>query len=371
MTAIQTLVQKLSSPGPDRSYGTLVQTCSSCDFSQHDPDFSFNLVNSLYTNLRYEAERNNNGVESGKAVALVSTDISAPAGYLPRTALDEIFKKAHGSVAYTHPTEGWTRYIVPCNDTLKITYTIGGAQYPIHPLDFTQFWEDRPESLKDYTVCISTVRSYEGSKADHDISLGAAFLRNVYSIFDFGDSQEDGTLGEPYLQFLPQWTHGDGDHWKDLHRNMDGRPPELEPAKVVQILSSSSSGSSSDSGTSSNKSTNKPEAHSGSNHKTGSDIDGGNILTSANSANRPASSSSGSSIDRFMPAVIALLAVNLIIGLILAVLSVLNYIKKNGAAKKAGIPHYIPVSKRDQVLFDANDNPSGHANRYGYSSMSE
>lgn len=59
-------------------------------------------------------------------------------------------------------------------------------------------------------------QSFDVGKSDFDILFGAAFMRSVYSVFDFGDFAADNqTMGQPYLKF---WSLVNGsDASNDFH----------------------------------------------------------------------------------------------------------------------------------------------------------
>lgn len=132
------------------------------------------------------------------AVALVSVDFAAPGGYVPESVLHDIYGNIEGAEKYDDGSS--LRYIVPCNAAPNVTYLIGcvtfvllsfamliccssGNEYPLHPLDLSRFWDERPQSLQSYTVCISSLKTLKEPQEDHDLCLGGAFLRNVYTVY--------------------------------------------------------------------------------------------------------------------------------------------------------------------------------------------
>jgi len=74
---------------------------------------------------------------------------------------------------------------------------IGGQVFPIHPLDVT------PSTPLDPTICIGSFIPASFSVGnDFDWLVGDNFLRSVYSVYDFGDFDSSGQMGDPYMKFL-------------------------------------------------------------------------------------------------------------------------------------------------------------------------
>ncbi|KZT59329.1 acid protease [Calocera cornea HHB12733] len=71
----------------------------------------------------------------------------------------------------------------PCTLMVNATVTIGAVAYPIHPLDMNIPSSNDPTS----TNCIGGLQSVTGQTAG-DIVLGAAFLKNVYSVYTSNSS---------------------------------------------------------------------------------------------------------------------------------------------------------------------------------------
>ncbi|KAH6901559.1 aspartic peptidase domain-containing protein [Coprinopsis sp. MPI-PUGE-AT-0042] len=300
------------------------------------------------------------------AVALVSVDFASPGGYVPESVLHDIYGSIDGVAKYDDGES--LRYIVPCSAAPNVTYSIGGAQYPLHPLDLSRFWNERPQALQSNTVCISSLKSLKQPQEDHDLCLGGAFLRNVYTVFDFGDKEGD-KMGTPYVQFLSEHDLDKAHQDFATHRNMDGKPEELKPEEALERLESEDSNSPGTvtltpiphpsalltrTASGSARPTASGTSRGGKNAKE-ADLDNTNVLSASDSS----SSSSEGTFAKWAPAVLGLLGANLLVMLVLLVLGVLNYIKRNGSgggksgsgrgspmsAPKA-IPHYILGSKK-------------------------
>ncbi|TFK24511.1 acid protease [Coprinopsis marcescibilis] len=299
------------------------------------------------------------GAAHRAGVALVETDLATPGGYLPTTLLDEVYGKIPGAAKWINPATNNTRWIVPCSHPLQLSYYVGEHEYPLHPLDLTRVWEERPADLQDYTVCVNTISGYNDVKPDHDISLGYSFLRNVHTLFDFG------TNGNPYIQFYTErdWTKSQEEF--ALHREPSKIGKEMNPDVVVDLLEKMNSPSHHhhQSGSAATATGSEPEAS----RPTGSRNSGsrGSARTGdADSGGAVAGDGTDDgTLKKYMPVILGLLGGNLLVGLVLIGLAILNYVKRSGQAKKSGTPHYVPVMKDgdQQVLFDSD----GSSKRYG------
>ncbi|TFY75629.1 hypothetical protein EWM64_g8384 [Hericium alpestre] len=117
---------------------------------------------------------------------------------VPRAMSDAIYGRVQGAV-YNMQMEIWT---IPCNQELNMTFKFGGVSYPIHPLDM---------SLTGFNVgigmCLGTfqpITSAFSLLGEYDMILGMAFMRNAYSLIDFGNFVS-GTkdTADPFIQMLP------------------------------------------------------------------------------------------------------------------------------------------------------------------------
>jgi hypothetical protein len=73
---------------------------------------------------------------------------------------------------------------------------IGGQVYPVHPLDVV------PTTAFDQTVCIGSFVPSASIAKDFDWLVGDNFLRSAYSVYDFGDFDDTGKMGDPYMKLL-------------------------------------------------------------------------------------------------------------------------------------------------------------------------
>ncbi|KAG8731524.1 hypothetical protein FRC11_003926 [Ceratobasidium sp. 423] len=163
------------------------------------------------------------GVPSGKAVALLDRNVYS---LIPGAT----FSSTLG------------QWVVPCNEEVNLGLTIGGRRFPIHPLDITS-----PSlSSNDNTTCYGTFipQSFSVGVGEFDILLGDMFLRNVYSLYDLGDFEDDkGTvMGNPYIKLL-SITNGTISS-EEFHKVRGGSATEANKISNAQASSGSVSSSS-------------------------------------------------------------------------------------------------------------------------------
>ncbi|KAF8964425.1 aspartic peptidase domain-containing protein [Flammula alnicola] len=144
-----------------------------------------------------------------KKQATVVLDCGFTLPQLPRSVVDAIYSGFSESEYREVPGIGGA-YVLPCEQEVNITFKFSGKAYPIHPLDMTL----EPLSIKlpslqtsdGQKACIGTFQPFtydRGSSPNYDMVLGMAFMRNVYSLFDYGDFVKNSTdLNNPYVQLL-------------------------------------------------------------------------------------------------------------------------------------------------------------------------
>jgi hypothetical protein len=125
-----------------------------------------------------------------QTVALIDT--GNPQDLAPKAYVDAMY----GGIKGAKLDDG--TYTVPCDAKVEITVIIAGKQYPIHPIDavFAALDSDTNE-----IVCTGAFSYGLPDYTGNDVVLGDPFLRNVYSLFDFGNYT---TVGDnpPFVQFL-------------------------------------------------------------------------------------------------------------------------------------------------------------------------
>ncbi|KAJ7694404.1 aspartic peptidase domain-containing protein [Mycena rosella] len=134
----------------------------------------------------------------GKDIPLVSTvpnapngslvvlmDTGTPTATLPADLLYALYSHIPGASVSVDDDLMW--FAVPCNTSAIITVFIGGLPYPIHPLDLAE---------------IQTGVDTNGN--NFDALFGGTFMRNAYSVFNFGDSVGKSSSGPASIQLLSQ-----------------------------------------------------------------------------------------------------------------------------------------------------------------------
>ncbi|KAI0315896.1 aspartic peptidase A1 [Amylostereum chailletii] len=139
-------------------------------------------------------------VPDEKLVAVVDSGFTF--SQVPRDMTDAIYGRVQGAV-YDAESELWQ---IPCDQELNITFKFGGVSFPVHPLD-TSSSDFNVKDSTGNTVCIGTFQPITTAFSllgEYDIILGMSFLRNAYTLIDFGNFVENGNDDQdPYIQFLP------------------------------------------------------------------------------------------------------------------------------------------------------------------------
>jgi saccharopepsin len=132
------------------------------------------------------------GAPSNKAVVLMDSGSSYT--YAPKEICDAIYSGVPGA-SYDASIGGYWR--VPCATEIDMALQIGGQVFPIHPLDVN------PSTAADPSMCIGSFVPQSFSIGnDFDWLVGDNFLRSVYSLYDFGDFDDSGHMGDPYMKLL-------------------------------------------------------------------------------------------------------------------------------------------------------------------------
>jgi len=197
----------------------------------------------------------------GKKIDWPSTMEVAPAGknivhldtgttniLMPADQLAAIYSSIPGAVLSPDSNIPQTKFsttddvwVVPCNASVNVVATFGGQAFPIHPLDVTDMQViTSPDGLRNYTACIGAFTDV-GSIVDgeSDALFGDSFLRNSYTVFDFGTG---GTSkSNPFVQMLPvtDATKSAADLISVRTANMKNMPPEIAPIDLVKIFNGS------------------------------------------------------------------------------------------------------------------------------------
>jgi len=118
---------------------------------------------------------------------------------VPREVSDAIYGRVKGAY-YDVKNDWWT---VPCGQYLNISFNFGGNNYPIHPLDavddnFNQF---DPNGNKVCIGAFQPITSAFSLFGHFDMIVGMSFLRNTYTLMNFGNWVDgDDSRGNPFIQ---------------------------------------------------------------------------------------------------------------------------------------------------------------------------
>ncbi|KZT69430.1 acid protease [Daedalea quercina L-15889] len=124
-----------------------------------------------------------------KSVAIFDTGTTV--GQLPRAVVDFIYKDIPGAVW----DESQSTYKLPCQSKLNMSMIFGGVALPIHPIDAIIV------GVADSGI-VTCYAAFEA--ADNGVMvLGDTFMRNVYTLLNFGDQLTHRGGNEPaYIQLL-------------------------------------------------------------------------------------------------------------------------------------------------------------------------
>ncbi|KAJ7118369.1 aspartic peptidase domain-containing protein [Mycena epipterygia] len=222
------------------------------------------------------------GAPEGKLV--VCLDTGTPTGALPSALIDAIYSQIPGSFQ-DDQTNLWT---VPCNTTSIVAIEIGGQQFPIPPLDLSDVYID-PSTNEAFCISPLVARA---------CLFGDTFMRNMYSVFNFGDTISKSPTGNASIQLLSQTD------------------PVAAAADVVNVRMALLSAPAAQ---------NPPSA----------------IVAAAN-IDSSSSTNSESQVKKYAPIVIGLLGGNLLVVLLLLVIGLVLCVKRGGRSVSRSTK-YVPV----------------------------
>ncbi|KAH9947244.1 aspartic peptidase domain-containing protein [Amylocystis lapponica] len=126
--------------------------------------------------------------------AVVMLDSGTSYTYAPTEVVDHIY----GSIAGASYSAALGQWIVPCSSEVDIALQFGNDVYPINPLDVT------PTSLSNASVCTGSFynESMSVGGGEFDWLIGDNVLRSLYTVYDFGDYDSSGNVGNPYIRLL-------------------------------------------------------------------------------------------------------------------------------------------------------------------------
>ncbi|KAI0064161.1 acid protease [Artomyces pyxidatus] len=138
---------------------------------------------------------------SKQLVAVFDSGFSLP--QVPRAMSDAIYGRVQGAAYDT--TNGW--WTLPCDQELNLTFIFGGKHFPIHPLDINSN-DLGATDANGNPVCVGLfqpITSAFSLLGEYDMILGMGFLRNAYTLIDFGNFVSDASndRSDPFVQLLP------------------------------------------------------------------------------------------------------------------------------------------------------------------------
>ncbi|KAF8655269.1 hypothetical protein AX16_003170 [Volvariella volvacea WC 439] len=131
---------------------------------------------------------------SNKAVVLMDSGSSFT--YAPA----EICEAIYGDITNARFDQASGYWQVPCNEEVDMALQIGGGIYPLHPLDVVP--SGLFPGLPDVCIGSFVPTNLAFGAGEFDWLIGDNFLRSVYSIYDFGDPDPSGNIGNPFMKFL-------------------------------------------------------------------------------------------------------------------------------------------------------------------------
>ncbi|KAJ6494263.1 aspartic peptidase domain-containing protein [Mycena sanguinolenta] len=255
-------------------------------------------------------------LDTGTTNFLVPADVrDAIYGFVPGAVLAKNTKL--NSPLWSGDQNLW---IVPCSTPVSFT-AIFGLPYPIHPLDMTEKATQKGPDGVTYTYCYGAVTSGGSlTNGTTDALFGDSFLRNVYTVFSFGDNST-----APFVQLLPLTNEWDAaqDFARVRQQQLAGNAKEIAPADLIRIFDGPSNSSPSSAG----------------------NIVAENVVAAA--------VTSGTDIpiaSKYVPVIIGLLAANLFVVLILAFLGMMLYVRQSRTVGSSSA-RYAPVKVKDDSFF--------------------
>ncbi|THU95697.1 hypothetical protein K435DRAFT_797921 [Dendrothele bispora CBS 962.96] len=154
-----------------------------------------------------------------------TTDIPSPTDgsldqlhVLPHDLVDAIYGRVPGAEfivngSDAHPSLGAAGinnvWKIPCEYGLNVSFLFSGVEIPISPLDLTL--NSGLQDPNGVDICIALYQQISPTIAGNmgfgavDAILGPSFLRNVYTLIDFGDFVDGSNeaVADPYISLLP------------------------------------------------------------------------------------------------------------------------------------------------------------------------
>ncbi|KAJ7452711.1 aspartic peptidase domain-containing protein [Mycena galericulata] len=139
-------------------------------------------------------------VPDGSLAAILDT--GTPTASVPPAVVSSVFSQIPGAVfkvvdGSPNTEQVWT---IPCNTTTIVSVGMGGQSFPIHPLDLSGVVIN---TVTDEVTCITQWDSAPANQGDFDMIFGDSFMRNFYTVFNFGNDVSQAPAGSS-IQLLSQ-----------------------------------------------------------------------------------------------------------------------------------------------------------------------
>ncbi|KAL7282459.1 hypothetical protein ACG7TL_003930 [Trametes sanguinea] len=231
------------------------------------------------------------GAPSGKAVVMFDSGTSYT--YAPEDVCNAIYSGIDGASF----NSGLQQWVVPCDAEVDIALQFGSNVYPIHPLDVT------PANLADSTMCVGSFVPQTVSVAggQFDWLIGDNVMRSVYTVYDFGDFDSSGNMGNPFMQLLALVDPNQAS--QEFHKARGGTPSGNITYNAQNVSSSTGAASSSPSSS------------------------GSSVTLSAELADTL------NKLQGYFPAMLAVMALNALVLLVLAGAAITYLCRRRGKAR--------------------------------------
>ncbi|KAJ7088744.1 aspartic peptidase domain-containing protein [Mycena belliarum] len=263
---------------------------------------------------------------------------------VPSDIVDGLYSAVPGAVQVFDDDGKSSKWVVPCTAAINLHLTFGGQNFTVHPLDLSDLHNFTTSDNRTFTACLNAV----GADFDlgRDAVFGQSFLRNVYTVFGFGNA-----TAAPYTQLLSLVNESTAvaDFMSVRAPLLASGPPELPPAELVRIfveddqrMTSAMSSSSVSSATPQPSRLSPSTLSSDSAAPTVTNIIANDTSTGSNlahldlaAADAP-SAAPDSIISKYAPIVIGLLGANLALLLFLLVLAISSIVRTGRDAGARG-----------------------------------
>ncbi|KAG8908476.1 hypothetical protein FRC00_011184, partial [Tulasnella sp. 408] len=125
----------------------------------------------------------------GAPSSVILLDTGASYAYASEALVTGLYGSVQGASFDT--TKGM--WVVPCDQEVNFSLWIGGRKFNWDPLDVVV------NSIGDNTTCVGSIIP-TSSLSGFDFHAGDVFLRSLYTVFDFGDFDASGKMGDPYVR---------------------------------------------------------------------------------------------------------------------------------------------------------------------------